>query len=351
MVMRYPVWRTGGVHHDELNEAVARLRDCLNDLVSIMAVPALWTGGKPPRIVSTSLDALRGIANDLEERVARQTSELQAANQLLKEEVAERRRTEEALRANELNFQLTVDTIPGMVHTMTATGGVEFVNHQILDFFGKTLEQLNNWEMLVHPDDRSRVVDLWTRSVATGEPYDAEHRVLRADGTYRWLHSRGLPLRDISGNIVRWYNLLTDIDERKRAEEALRASERNLKLIIDTIPALAWSARPDGGGAGAPVAGPCAYTLFLSAKVGFMYALELRAAQPYSPRAAISGPQGAWSVGRLHSGQEFSLYDVLPAPVLDRIGAQYRRAVDRARERFQYSQAKEDAQRRLSVRR
>ncbi len=157
-----------------------------------------------------------------------------------------RRRAEEALRANELNFQLTVDTIPGMVHTMTATGGVEFVNHQILDYFGKTVEELNNWDVLLHPDDRSRVVDLWTRSVATGEPYDAEHRVLRADGTYRWLHSRGLPLRDTGGNIVRWYNLLTDIDERKRAEEALRASEHNLKLIIDTIPALAWSARPDG---------------------------------------------------------------------------------------------------------
>ena len=133
-----------------------------------------------------------------------------------------------------------------MVHTMTATGGVEFVNHQILDFFGKTVEELNNWGALVHPDDRSRVVDHWTRSVATGEPFDVEHRVLRADGTHRWLHARGLPLRDISGNIVRWYNLLTDIDERKRAEEALRASERNLKLIVDTIPALAWSARPDG---------------------------------------------------------------------------------------------------------
>jgi PAS domain S-box-containing protein len=133
-----------------------------------------------------------------------------------------------------------------MVHTMTATGGVEFVNHQVLEFFGKTVEELNNWEALLHPDDRSRVVDLWSRSVATGEPYDAEHRVLRADGTYRWLHSRGLPLRDTSGNIVRWYNLLTDIDERKRAEDALRSSEHNLKLIIDTIPALAWSARSDG---------------------------------------------------------------------------------------------------------
>jgi PAS domain S-box-containing protein len=339
-------------------QEVTRLRDVLNDLRGIMALPALWTGGEPPRIVRTSLDALLGIATELEECLARRTRELAIANETLREsersarlvvdsipgpvalltaagevefvnrqiveytgrpleelkqwgtndtvhpedlphviqvftqsigsgspysieqrlrgsdgayrwfensgfplrdtsghivrwcvlltDIDERKRAEDALRANELNFQLTVDTIPGMVHTMTATGGVEFVNHQILDFFGKTVEELNNWGALVHPDDRSRVVDLWTRSVATGEPFDVEHRVLRADGTYCWLHARGLPLRDISGNIVRWYNLLADIDERKRAEEALRASERNLKLIVDTIPALAWSARRDG---------------------------------------------------------------------------------------------------------
>ena len=200
-------------------DEVTRLRDALNELRGIMARPALWTGGEPPGIVLTSLDALFGIANELGERMA---------------------------RANELNFQLTVDTIPGMVHTMTATGGVEFVNRQILEFLGKTLDELNNWDALLHPDDRSRVVDGWTHSVATGEPYEAEHRVLCADGTYRWLRSRGLPLRDTSGNIVRWYNLLTDIDERKRAEEGLHSSKRDLKLIIDTIPALAWSARSDG---------------------------------------------------------------------------------------------------------
>ena len=138
----------------------------------------------------------------------------------------------------ELNFQLTVDSIPGMVHTMTATGQVEFVNRQILEFFGKTLEELNDWARLVHPDDRSRVGDAWTRAVATGEPFDSEHRVLDAGGTYRWLHARGLPLRDSSGTIVRWYNLLTDVDERKRAEEALRESERESRLIVDNIPGL-----------------------------------------------------------------------------------------------------------------
>ena len=71
-------------------------------------------------------------------------------------------------------------------------------------------------------------------------------RFRRSDGVYRWFQNNGFPLRDASGHIVRWCVLLTDIDERKRAEDALRASERNLQLIIDTIPALAWSARPDG---------------------------------------------------------------------------------------------------------
>ena len=161
-------------------------------------------------------------------------SELAAANDRLTNELADRRRTEETLRASELNFQLTVDNIPGMVHTMTAAGVVEFVNQQTLDYFGKTVDELNHWHALVHPDDRARVVDQWIRSVSTGEPFDAEHRVLSADGTYRWLHSRGLPLRDTNGRIVRWYNLLIDIDERKRAEQELRFSEARKAAILDS---------------------------------------------------------------------------------------------------------------------
>ncbi len=82
--------------------------------------------------------------------------------------------------------------------------------------------------------------------MVSGDPFDFEVRARRFDGVYRWFQSRGFPLRDANGHIVRWYNLLIDIDERKRAEQLLGASERNLKLIIDTIPALAWSARPDG---------------------------------------------------------------------------------------------------------
>jgi formate hydrogenlyase transcriptional activator len=144
----------------------------------------------------------------------------------------------EALRASEERLRLIVDNIPGLVGTRAATGEPEFVNRQMLEFFGPSLEQLPDWSSLIHADDRERVINLWRRSIETGQPYDVEHRARRADGVFRWLHARGQPLRDAEGRIVRWCFMLTDVDDRKRAEEALRASELNFRVIIDSIPGL-----------------------------------------------------------------------------------------------------------------
>src|SRR5205823_3962832 len=77
-------------------------------------------------------------------------------------------------------------------------------------------------------DDLPRMMDAYRRSIETGQPLDVENRSRRADGVYRWFHVRGRPQRDAQGRIVRWYNLVTDIDERKRAEEELRRSEAYL---------------------------------------------------------------------------------------------------------------------------
>jgi len=131
---------------------------------------------------------------------------------------------------------------------MSPAGEVDRFNPQILEYFGKTPEELKGWAIsdAVHSDDVPRVVAAFTHSIATGTPYDIEHRCRRADGVYRWFQVRALPVRNTAERITGWYVLLTDVDDRKRAEEALRASERDLSSIINTIPMLAWSARPDG---------------------------------------------------------------------------------------------------------
>jgi PAS domain S-box-containing protein len=129
--------------------------------------------------------------------------------------------------ATERELRLIVDTIPGLVAIMTAAGQVELVNQQVLDYFGRTLDELKQWGTsdAVHPDDLPAVLAAWAHSVKHGTSYEFEHRIRRADDVYRWFQSRGNPLRDGEGRIVRWYNLLTDIDERKQIEEKLRRSE------------------------------------------------------------------------------------------------------------------------------
>ena len=148
----------------------------------------------------------------------------------------------------ERQSRLIVDSIPGLVALLTASGEVEIVNRQVVEYFGQTLDELRQWGTndTIHRDDLPHVIDVFSRAIASGSPYEIAQRFRRADGVYRWFLNSGFPLRDPAGHIVRWCVLLIDIDERKGAEDALRASEHNLKLIIDTIPALAWSARTDG---------------------------------------------------------------------------------------------------------
>ena len=143
---------------------------------------------------------------------------------------------EAALRESERESRLIVDTIPGLVAAFTPEGELEFVNRPILDYFGKTLEELKQWGSggTTHPDDLPRVIERFTQSIASGEPFEFEVRAQRFDGVYRWFQSRGLPLRDTNGRIVRWYNLLIDIDERKRAEQELRRSEARKAAILDS---------------------------------------------------------------------------------------------------------------------
>jgi PAS domain S-box-containing protein len=203
------------------------------------------------------------IGEQLDQRVAERTRELAEANEALKQQlVVERQRTAAARRASERDARSILASIPGLVASLTPTGDVDFVNDPLIEYCGRTLEELQHWGTsdTVHRDDLPRVVQLFSQGIASGEPYDFEARLRRFDGAYRWFQVRGLPLRDARGAILRWYTLLTDIDERRRAEDALRHSEANLRAIVETTPECVHVIARDGtllsvNAAGAEMAG------------------------------------------------------------------------------------------------
>jgi formate hydrogenlyase transcriptional activator len=133
-------------------------------------------------------------------------------------------RAQEAPRASEQSFRMIVDSVPGLVVTTTPAGEIELLNRQVLEYFGKTPEELKSWTTsnAVHPDDLPGAIAAFKTSIETGNPYEVENRLRRADGVYRWFHSRGLPVRGTDGRIGRWYILFTDIDKRKQAEDRLQ---------------------------------------------------------------------------------------------------------------------------------
>jgi PAS domain S-box-containing protein len=145
-------------------------------------------------------------------------------------DIDDRKRAEDALRSNEESLRLTIDSIPGFVSTANAAGEVEFLNRQVLEYFGKTTDEMKQWATgdAVHPDDLPGMVGAYRHAIETGQPLDIENRSRRADGVYRWFHVRARPQRDAEDRIVRWYTLVTDIDERKKAEEKVRRSEEYL---------------------------------------------------------------------------------------------------------------------------
>ena len=148
-------------------------------------------------------------------------------------DIDERKRAEKALSASERYSRQIVDSIPSMVAVFTAGGELELVNHQILEYYGRTFEELRSWATsdATHPEDLPRAIEVFSQSIASGEAFEFEVRTRRFDGIYRWFQSRGFPLRDANGRIVRWYNLLIDIDEKKRAEEALSRARSELAHV------------------------------------------------------------------------------------------------------------------------
>ena len=128
-------------------------------------------------------------------------------------------RAQEELRESERSSRAAIDGIAGLVSVLAPNGELETANRQVFEYFGRSLEWVKNWGTYdaVHPEDLPDVVEFFKRAIASGIPFNHELRLRRFDGEYRWFDNRGVPIRDDSGRIARWYILLTDIEDRVRA--------------------------------------------------------------------------------------------------------------------------------------
>lgn len=141
-----------------------------------------------------------------------------------------------------------LDSIPLQTWRSRADGFTEYLNKRWLDYTGMTFDQALGWQWLaaIHPDDLPALSDTWGKVLTSGKPGEAEARMRRFDGVYRWFLFRAEPFQDDSGAVAAWYGTNTDIEDRKHAEEKLRDSELNLRQLTETIPEMLWSATSDG---------------------------------------------------------------------------------------------------------
>ena len=175
-------------------------------------------------VLTSSLDRqaeaeLRHLNEELEHRVVERTTELVVVNDELK-------KLKDELR-------LVIDTIPALVWSKLPDGSADFFNQRFREYTGLPLEEGlgGGWMSVIHPEDRSKFEDEWHAALVAGETFDVEARLRRADGQYRQFLLRGVPLRDELGKIIKWYGTSTDIEERKRTEEALQEAHARLAHI------------------------------------------------------------------------------------------------------------------------
>jgi PAS domain S-box-containing protein len=156
------------------------------------------------------------------------------------------RQAEILAKQAESELRHAINTIPALVWSTLPDGSLDFIN-QRWEEIGLSLGDLggSEWIKILHPNERAGVTDRWRTAVQTGTPYENIERVRRADGQYRWFLSRAQPLRDEFGKIVKWYGVDSDIEDQKRAEDALRESEQRFRDFTESASDWYWETGPD----------------------------------------------------------------------------------------------------------
>jgi PAS domain S-box-containing protein len=148
-------------------------------------------------------------------------------------DITKRVRAEKALQESEEAFRALAESVPQVVWVCTPDGLNVYFNQRWVDYTGLSLEESygRGWNTPFHPDDKQPAWQAWNHAVETGDTYSIECRLRRADGTYRWFLTRGVPLRDPTGNVVKWFGTCTDIDDLKQAEAELHRLNRALRAL------------------------------------------------------------------------------------------------------------------------
>ena len=197
-------------------------------IVTLIVIMAAMVTSSVDRRAAAGVQRLN---QELERRVAERTLQLEAVNQALRNEIAERERAQEAVGRSEDRLRLVVDTLPAMVWSKLPDGSADFLNQRFREYTGSPLEEGLGWGWMnaFHPEDRAE--QEWRAAFAAGEPFEREARLRRADGSYRWFLLRAAPLRDDRGTVVKWYGTTTDIEDHRRAEEALQEAQDKLAHV------------------------------------------------------------------------------------------------------------------------
>ena len=189
-----------------------------------------WEAIETPALIKAKQEIER-LNEELEQRVVERTTELSATNEALRREIIQRQEAENRIR-------LIIDTIPTMTWSFRPDGVMDFINQRWLEYAGLSLEEeIEEPSRVIHPEDVGVVMEKWLADMAAGDLYEQEMRLRRADGEYRWFLVRTAPLRDDSGKIIKWYGVSTDIDDRKRAVEQLKATSEQLRALSASLQA------------------------------------------------------------------------------------------------------------------
>jgi len=191
------------------------------------------------------------LASEVDQRVAERTAELAKANDELRKEIAERRKTEarlldsegalqeafDEIKKSEAKLRQVIDAIPTLAWCNLPDGPNEFLNKRWHDYTGLTPEESHGWgwQVAFHPEDLPPLMEKWRELLISGEPGEIEARLRRFDGVYRWFLISVEPLHDQAGRILRWYGTSTDIEDRKQAEDRLRRENAALKRAEEKI--------------------------------------------------------------------------------------------------------------------